>query len=397
MPDTTTSAAETRGSSLWSRNFLLATIGNLFFFTSVTTFFVLPVQLEELGASRAEVGRIIGTFGVASVIAIPVTGTLVDRFGRRRFMLAGGLLWSIAAVAFSRVSGLGPPLYALRLVQGLAFSLAFIATNALVVDLAPAGALGRALSVFGTTTLATHAVGPSLGEVIAAEFGFGVLYAGSSLMALLAMTAFAAIREPPASLPASSAMPSSGMLSLATRAGNRSALVAGVTSALAFGTAMHFMPIFVRSRGLSSHAPFFTAYVAAAVGVRLVAGGLGDRLGHRRVGGTALLLFGMVVGAFGLVRAQPLLIALAFAFGASHGWAYPALNALFVESAPGGSRGRAMALFNLSFNIGITLAAFIGGEIAARLGYGPMWLIVASLCLIGVGALVWDSRTSMRP
>ena len=37
---------------------------------------------------RAEIGRIMGVFGFSTLIGIPATGALVDRFGRRPFAVA---------------------------------------------------------------------------------------------------------------------------------------------------------------------------------------------------------------------------------------------------------------------------------------------------------------------
>jgi MFS family permease len=154
---------------------------------------------------------------------------------------------------------------------------------------------------------------------------------------------------------------------------------------------LNFMPIFVHARGLPSFAAFFTAYVVSAIAVRLVAGSLGDRAGHRRVAAFSLLGLSGVVSALSLVHSTSLLVLLGLGFGVCHGWAYPSLNALFVAQAPAAARGRAMSLYNLSFNVGVTIAAFTGGEIAERFGYSAMWITMGGLASLGVLALVVDS------
>jgi MFS family permease len=374
---------------LFTRRFALATLANSIFFLGMTISFVLPVQLDALGASRAEIGHIVGSFGVASLIAIPATGALADRFGRRPFMLAGAALFTLVALAFSLVERLGPSIYLLRLCHGLAFSLAFVATNALIVDLAPAGSLGRAIAIFGTTTLVAHAVGPSLGEWIAGGYGFAAMWQAAAASSFVALVLFAVLGEARRSRsPCDGAEP--GLLRLGLRRGARGALIAGLATAVAFGTAIHFIPIFVRARGIPSHAPFFVGYVAAAVFVRIAAGGLGDRFGHRRVAALSAIAFSLSVVALALVRRSSELALIALGFGAAHGWAYPSMNALFVEGAPERSRGRAMALFNLSFNVGITIAAFAAGEIAERLGYSAMWLVMGTAAGLGAAALISD-------
>jgi MFS family permease len=370
------------------RSFALATLANFLFFVSVTSFFSLPVELERLGADRAQIGRIVGVFGVSSLVGIPLTGSLVDRHGRRPFMIAGALLWALSAFGFAEIETLGPEVYLLRLAQGMAFSLAFVALNALVVDLAPRGGLGKAIALFGSTTLLAHAIGPSLGEWLALRYGFAALFRTAGLVALVPLGLFFAL--PLSSKRATLPDKTSSMLLLALRPGARSALAAGLTSAVAFGTAIHFMPVYVRARGLESHAPFFIAYVVSALLVRLFAGGLGDRIGHRRVGAFAALAFSVSVMACASIGRVHELAAVGLAFGAAHGWGYPSCNALFVEGAPETARGRAMALFNLSFNVGMTIAAFAAGELAERFGYSGMWLMMGAAAGVGALALSLD-------
>jgi MFS family permease len=234
----------------------------------MTISFVLPAA-RGARASWAD-PHIVGTFGFASLVAIPATGAVADRFGRWPFMLLGSALWTLVAIAFSLLERLGPAFYLLRLAQGLAFSLAFVATNALIVDLAPAGSLGRDCHLRHDTLL-SHAVGPSLGEWISKHYGFAAMWraaAASSVVAFVLFFLLGEIRRAPREDRSSEI----GRIALCFRRGASGALIAGIATAMAFGTAIHFIPVFVRARGMASHAPFFVGYVAAAVGARLLAG-----------------------------------------------------------------------------------------------------------------------------
>ncbi|MCA9591890.1 MAG: MFS transporter [Myxococcales bacterium] len=379
-----------------ARRLAFATIANFAFFVGVTAFFTLPVRLQALNASRAEIGRVMGVFGLASLFAIPATGALVDRYGRRPFVIAGCVVWSLVALLFARVETMSAWPYALRFLHGLSFSLVFVSTNALIVELAPPGGLGRAIAVFGTTTLAAHAVGPSVGEWVAHRWGFALLFSVAGAFGVLALFGFLRAGDSGAVAADADAEPI-GMARLALRRGGRGVLLGGLSTALAFGAAINFVPVFVRARGLPSHAPFFIAYVVSAVGVRLFAGGLGDRVGHRRVGIVAALLFSVAVASLGAVHGVGLLVLLALIFGAGHGFAYPSMNALFVQDAPPWARGRAMALFNLAFNIGMTLAAFLAGELSERFGYGVMFGVLGAAASLGALAVALDRPIASDP
>jgi MFS family permease len=377
---------------LFTPRFTLATAANVIFFVGVTSFLALPVHLTDLGANRADVGHVMGSFGLASLIAIPITGALSDRFGRRRFMLAGALSSAVFAIAWLWVKDIGPLPYVLRFGQGIGFSLAFVAVNAVLVDLAPPQSLGRSIALFGAMTLISHAVGPTLGEWVAAHFGFRWVFWLSGIAFVISSGLFLALPDTrPLDLPPPS-RPDPNMLGLALRRGAVGALVAAFMTAITFGCAIQFMAVFVRERGLSSHAPFFVSYVGAAICVRLVAGGLGDRVGHRRVSAIACLGFALVASGFAGLTTQLELYVLAIGFGLSHGLTYPSANALFLEHAPNTMRGRGMALFNLAFNVGVTVAGFGAGEIAERVSWSAMWLTAAAAALVGSLALFLDRR-----
>jgi predicted MFS family arabinose efflux permease len=56
-----------------------------------------------------------------------------------------------------------------------------------------------------------------------------------------------------------------------------------------------------------------------------------------------------------------------------------------------------MAVFNLAFNGGVTVAAFAGGEIAERLGYSALWLAAGTCAATGAFFLFLPSASLRRP
>ena len=75
-----------------------------------STFLLLPKYLvTQLGAGPAEIGLVTSAYGVATVLTIPVMGAVVDRYGRRRFLIAGALVM----VAFFAVGLFGYDVYQL--------------------------------------------------------------------------------------------------------------------------------------------------------------------------------------------------------------------------------------------------------------------------------------------
>ena len=138
-----------------------------------SNFFLLPKFLvTELGAGPAEIGQVTAWSGLFVVVFLPAMGVLVDRSGRRDFLTAGALLMAVACLAFTAVDRVGPLLYLLRAVQGIAFAMAFVAGATLAVDEAPPERLGQAMGLFGLTFLSMNAVAPAASEEIALRVGW---------------------------------------------------------------------------------------------------------------------------------------------------------------------------------------------------------------------------------
>src|SRR5690348_14542870 len=119
--------------------FARVTAANFFFFLNFASFFLLPLHVRALGGSERTIGLVMGTSGVAALAAVLVIAPVLDRVGRRRFLLAGIATMGAASAAFLFVDTLGPALYLLRVVQGVAFAAAFNAASTLAVVFAPPG------------------------------------------------------------------------------------------------------------------------------------------------------------------------------------------------------------------------------------------------------------------
>ncbi len=80
----------TQQKELWTRDFLLITLGNLFIFLGFQMLLpIMPVFALELGGTEAWAGMVTGIFTLASVIMRPITGRLLDRQGRKGVYLGG--------------------------------------------------------------------------------------------------------------------------------------------------------------------------------------------------------------------------------------------------------------------------------------------------------------------
>jgi MFS family permease len=371
---------------LYTRSFVSLLLAQAAFGYSFSSFFLLPKFVTtELGAGPAQIGLVMAAFGATSVIFIPLVGSLVDRLGRKRFMTSGAILMSITALAFVRVHDVGPLIYLLRGVQGIAFAMTFIASATLVTDQAPPERMGQALGVFGVSMLSMHAIAPAIAEELATRWGWNPVFETAAAAALTCALLTYFVREPAPSPEDGETLVS--LLSVARRP--RSLRIAAVValSGAAFGAMMTYPQPFSLALGRTHVRGFFIAYALAAAFIRLGFGSLPDRLGRDRVSVLALVAYGFAVLAMASLRPW-LLEPIGAFFGLAHGLFYPAFNALAVETAGPHERGKVMAIFNGAFNLGNSGATLLLGFLAAAAGYPAVFIVAAAGVFVAVGVLI---------
>ena len=122
----------------------------------------LPHIQANLGATLAEVGWVVTGYAMASVVMIPLSEWLSERFGQRSyfvFCLAG-------FTGASVLCGLAPNLPALvlaRIAQGLLGGGLLPKAQAILFQAVPRQWQGMAQGLFGVVVLAGPAIGPTLG------------------------------------------------------------------------------------------------------------------------------------------------------------------------------------------------------------------------------------------
>lgn len=369
------------------RDFYLVTIANFVFFLNFASFFLLPLWLSEQGESEQTIGYVMGVGGFSGLCVLPFLGALLDRFDRRRFTVIGSAVMAMTSFAYVAIPGAGPALYLVRVVQGVAFTTAFVAASTLAAELAPRARRGQGLGIFGISTLLTHAIAPALGEQIAGRFGFAVLFAIAGMLGLVALALNVAVRaDRHAHDAVDVAIPLRGPLRREPLVWMSSAMM--LACGMGFGAVLTFVPTFLHSVAIERVAPFFVSYTVAAVAVRIALGGLSDRVGRRRVLLPSMTLLAVAILALGWVSSVSALIVVGLLFGAGQGMTYPTANALMVDLSHPGNLGRVQTLFAGSFSAGVAASAFVFGGVIVRFGYPTMFAAAAAFVVIGI-VLVW--------
>ncbi|WP_119391148.1 MFS transporter [Taklimakanibacter lacteus] len=170
-----TAEAEAGSSSIrWalaglSLSILLAALG-----TSIANV-GLPTFAQAFDASFQQVQWIVLSYLLAITTLIVSVGRLGDIMGRRRLLLAGIALFTLASV----LCGLAPTLsllIAARAAQGLGAAVMTALALAFVGETVPREKTGSAMGLLGTMSAVGTALGPSLGGVLIAGLGWRALF-----------------------------------------------------------------------------------------------------------------------------------------------------------------------------------------------------------------------------
>jgi len=163
----------------------------------------LPSFATAFAASFQAVQWIVLAYLLAITTLIVSVGRLGDIVGRRRLMLVGLCVYTVASVA----CGLAPALWLLvgaRAAQGFGAAVMMALTLAFVGDAVPKERAGRAMGLLGTMSAVGTALGPTLGGVLLAAAGWRAIFVVLALLGVAALVL--AARTLPRDRPAADAM-----------------------------------------------------------------------------------------------------------------------------------------------------------------------------------------------
>lgn len=158
----------------------------------------LPTLSRVYSAPVSSVQWVVLAYLIAATVVIVLAGRLGDLLGRRRVLIAGLLLFAVASVLCAAAPTLAA-LVAARAAQGMAGAILMALPLSIVREAVAKERTGAAMGLLGAMSAIGTALGPSLGGMVMAGFGWRagfVLLAGIALPVLC--LALFAMPTPPA-------------------------------------------------------------------------------------------------------------------------------------------------------------------------------------------------------
>src|SRR4029079_17310967 len=121
----------------------------------------LPHMQASLSATQDTINWVLTSYIVASAIALPISGWLADKVGRKRLLLISVVMFTVASVLCATATSL-VEMVAFRAFQGVGGAFIVPLAQATLCDINPREKHGQAMALFGGGVM----IGPILGPVL---------------------------------------------------------------------------------------------------------------------------------------------------------------------------------------------------------------------------------------
>lgn len=343
---------------LFTPIFILLCLSNALFTASFGMILPeLPSYLSSLGGEDYK-GLIIGLFTLMAGLSRPFSGKLTDTVGRIPVMIFGTLSCVVCSFLYPVLASVGGFLF-LRFIHGFSTGFKPTASSAYIADIVPDHRRGEALGIHSVSSNIGFSLGPALGSWLAMVYSLEWMFYCSAVFAIISVLLLLTLEE---SL--INKQPFHWKLLKVNKADivyKRALPPALVTACVYFtyGVILTIIPDQSDALGIENKGLFFTAFTAASILSRLVAGRISDQYGR-----VIVLIIAVVLMALSLLFLACSQSVLGFIVGAcfigfSMGIAGPAVFAWAVDLSEADARGKAMSTVYIALEIGIGTGALI--------------------------------------
>lgn len=357
----------------------------------------LPSIARDLNASAANVQMTIGVFLAGLCIGMLFYGPLSDRYGRRR-LLTGGMVLYLGATIGCMFAADVSQLIAWRFLQALGGAAASVLARTIVRDLFAVNEAARTLSLMHLVTMIATLIAPTAGSLLMLIEGWRTIFAGLFLFAATCLVV--CVWRLPETHPPSGR---SGSLLAAVggywRIARDPVAVAYILCmALAFGGMFAFITaspfVYVEYFGVSALAYgwLFALNITGVIIMTLINSRFVSRVGPMRMLGVGAAMAGLsaiglavvaisaVGGLYGIVALVILYVSVTGLLGAN-------CVASLLQRHPHNAGAAAGLAVSMQFAMGSAFSALVGG--LADGTPGPMCAVIAGAGLGSVGCYLW--------
>lgn len=367
---------------IWNRDFILLILSNfLMYITYYAVISALPIYLvQELNATKSQVGFVVATYTVASVMIRPLSGYTLDKFNRKMVFIIALTFYSLLFTGYM-VAVSVTTLILLRFSQGLTWGFTTIAGSTIAVDIIPSAKRGEGIGYFALSTTLGMSVGPIVGLFVCHHWGYIALFVAGLLVSLASLICANKIKLPKQSLIGkhlhfsinnifyrASAIPSVNVLIVMST----------------YGGLLSFIALYGREIGVQNTALFFLIFSVGIAVSRLFAGKAFDREGPRKIITICLTILIVSFPVLAMVQNALGFYISAIFIGFGIGVVFPTFQSMVNNLADSNHRGAANSTLYTALDIGMGLGMIVAGLIAQYISLSAIFILSGIVCAIGL-------------
>ncbi|MCY7409994.1 MAG: MFS transporter [Chitinophagales bacterium] len=164
--------------------FILGFVGFVTSFGAHIVAVNLPFYAEQVGIGLAMIGVLIAAYDFAEIIAKPIFGSIGDKYGMKRAMFAGIVLFILASLLYPFVNP--KLLIGIRFLQGLGAA-ALSAVSLALIGTYYKDNKGRAFGIYNAIKGVGYVVSPIIGGSIILKSNFNGIFYASAAIGIIAL------------------------------------------------------------------------------------------------------------------------------------------------------------------------------------------------------------------
>jgi DHA1 family multidrug resistance protein-like MFS transporter len=342
---------------------------------------IIPIYATDLGATGVTLGLMIAAFSISRGALQPVVGSLSDRQGRKRFLVAGLSIYAVMGLTYTLATSV-EHLILIRLCHGVGSAMIVPIAMAYIGDLTPRGQEGRYMGMLNIALFAGYAGGPLLGGVFRDVTGINSAFYAMSALTAASLGLILTLLPPQRSDRGIQSTP--GLLTTLRRMLHNSRVVGmllpRIGTMIVMIPTLGFLPILMdRLMGATGVeiGIVISARTIVTAGLQFPFGKIADR--YNKV---ALILTGCLVisaGVFLMPFAADFLqlVWLSVVIGMGEALIWPTLGAIAVEEGHRYGQGSMMGVFNMAMSLGVLIGSLVAGSSMDLVGLGYVFYIVS--------------------
>ena len=380
------------GTRLLSRNLIKVSVS--YFVFSISFFLIVVIMsayaMDTFKASSAEAGLASSVFVVGSLASRLLFGRWIEKTGQKK-MFCLGLSSSLVITLLYFVAHNIWLLYGVRFFHGLAFGLTTSTAATIAANLIPPGRRGEGLGYFGLSVTLGIAIGPFLGMYVYQHAGYQMVFAASTLAAVLALVFGTLTQVPEIKLTASQTAELKGFKLrnfLEPKAIPISLFVTVII--ICYSSVMSFLIPYAREIGLLNSASyFFIVYSVVVILSRPFVGRLFDLKGANLIIYPAVVIFSAAMLMVSQAYSGYLLLLSGALFGLALGSIQSNVQAIAIQVSPQHRLGLANSTYFIFLDIGVAIGPFLFGTLLPFAGYRKIYAFSAVVALACIFLYYW--------